>query len=597
MPRFLRLLTSLIRSQLPSIPQTNLRDISLLGFALAIGLLAALGAVAFRSLIELFQFVFWPSGESFLDRVLAAPWWMTLGLPAAGGLITGPIIQYLAPEARGPGVPAVILSVSNQQSTIRHRVTFLKGLVSSLLLGTGASVGREGPVVQIGASVGSSLAQLFRLRPDLRRVCLACGAAAGIAATFNAPIAGTLFALEIILMNLEVGSISYIVISAITGSVLARAFWGEFPTFEAVTFELGSHFELAGYLLLGLAAGVVSIFFVRLTYGLDGLFARLPLPGWIKPALGGLGLGCVALALPQVMGVGYETVNAALNNSLLWNTALLLLGAKLLATSLCLGSGMSGGILAPSLYLGATLGSAMGFLFTQLGFAQGLHPAFFALAGMGAVVSGTTLAPMTAIMTIFELTLQYQIILPLMLACISSTLVVRLLFGYSAYEMKLARDGVNFVRGHDVGILRNLSIREFMHREYAWIREDAPLQELYRRLMESPFPHFVVLDAKEELAGVVSLRDLRPVLDRFNELEDSLAVRDVMTRSPVTLEERDTMERAMHVFETHQFSFVPVLENSGSQRVSGILSKDALLTAYDQKVLKDRVLSCPLTVR
>jgi len=597
MPRILRLLNSLLRSRLPSIPQTNLRDISLLGFALAIGLLAALGAVAFRSLIELFQFAFWPSGESFLDRIIAAPWWMTLGLPAAGGLITGPIIQYLAPEARGPGVPAVILSVSAQQSTIRHRVTFLKGLVSSLLLGTGASVGREGPVVQIGASVGSSLAQLFRLRPDLRRVCLACGAAAGIAATFNAPIAGTLFALEIILMNLEVGSISYIVISAITGSVLARAFWGEFPTFDAVPFELGSHLELVGYLFLGLAAGIVSIFFVRLTYGLDSLFSRLPLPGWIKPALGGLGLGCVALALPQVMGVGYDTVNAALNNSLLWNTALLLLGAKLLATSLCLGSGMSGGILAPSLYLGATLGTAMGFLFTQLGFAQGLHPAFFALAGMGALVSGTTLAPMTAIMTIFELTLQYQIILPLMLACISSTLVVRLLFGYSAYEMKLARDGVNIVRGHDVGILRNLFVREFMHRDYTWIREDAPLQELYRRLMESPFPHFVVLDANEELAGVVSLRDLRPVLGRFDELEDSLAVRDVMTRNPVTLGERDTMERAMHVFEQHQFSFVPVLEDSGSQKVSGILSKDALLTAYDQKVLKDRVLSCPLTVR
>lgn len=597
MSRILRLAAAALRSQLPSIPQTQLRDISLLGFALAIGLLAALGAVAFRSLIELFQFVFWPSGESFLDRVIAAPWWMTLGLPAAGGLVTGPIIQYLAPEARGPGVTAVILSVSAQQSTIRHRVTFLKGLVSSLLLGTGASVGREGPVVQIGASVGSSLAQLFRLRPDLRRVCLACGAAAGIAATFNAPIAGTLFALEIILMNLEVGSISYIVISAITGSVLARGFWGEFPTFEAVTFELGSHFELAGYLLLGLAAGVVSILFVRLTDALEGLFTRLPLPGWIKPALGGLGLGCIALALPQVMGVGYETVNAALSNSLLWNTALILLGAKLLATSLCLGTGMSGGILAPSLYLGATLGTAMGFLFTQLGFAQSLHPALFALAGMGAVVSGTTLAPMTAIMTIFELTLQYQVILPLMLACISSTLVVRLLFGHSAYEMKLVRDGVNIVRGHDVGILRNLYVREFMHRDYAWVREDAPLQELYRRLMESPFPHFVVLDTNEDLAGVVSLRDLRPVLGRFDELEDSLAARDVMTRTPITLGEKDTMERAMHVFEQHQFSFVPVLEDSGSQKVSGILSKDALLTAYDQKVLKDRVLSSPLTVR
>ncbi|MCF8031026.1 MAG: chloride channel protein [Desulfohalobiaceae bacterium] len=597
MTRILRRLSSLTRSQIPSLNHTHLRDLSLLGFALAIGILAALGAVAFRSLIELFQYLFWASGDSFLDQVLASPWWMTLALPAAGGLVTGPIIHYLAPEARGPGVPAVILSVSAQQSTIRHRVTFIKGLVSSLLLGTGASVGREGPVVQIGASVGSSLAQLFRLRPDLRRVCLACGAAAGISATFNAPIAGTLFALEIILMNLEVGYISHIVTAAIVGSVLSRAFWGEFPAFEAVPFQLDSYFELAGYLLLGIAAGIVSICFVRLTYGLEGLFGRVPLPGWIKPALGGLGLGCLALALPQVLGVGYETVNAALNNSLLWNTALILLGAKLLATSLCIGSGMSGGILAPSLYLGATLGTAMGILSTQLGVAQGLHPSYFALAGMGAVVSGTTLAPITAIMTIFELTLQYQIILPLMIACISSTLVVRFLFGYSAYEMKLARSGVNIVRGHDVGILRNLYIREFMHRNFAWMSEDAPLKELYQRLMESPFPHFVVLTSSGDLAGVVSLRDLRPVLGRYEELKDTLPVRDIMSREPVSLAERDTMERAMQVFERNHFSFVPVLEDSGSKRVSGILTKDDLLTAYDQRVLKDRVLSCPLTVR
>ncbi len=596
MPTLLKRALSLARSQIPSLDRTHLRDLSLLGFALAIGILAALGAVVFRSLIELFQYLFWPSGVSFLDQVAAAPWWMTLTIPAAGGLVTGPLVHFLAPEARGPGIPAVILSVSAQQSTIRHRVTFIKGLVSSLLLGTGASVGREGPVVQIGASVGSSLAQFFDLRPDLRRVCLACGAAAGIAATFNAPVAGTLFALEIILMNLEVGYISHIVTAAITGSVLSRVFWGDFPTFQVVPFALGSSFELAAYLLLGLTAGLVSIIFVRLTYGLDSLFLRLPLPRWITPALGGLGLGCLALALPQVLGVGYDTVNSALTESLLWDTALLLLGAKLLATSLCIGSGMSGGILAPSLYLGATLGTAMGVLSAQLGLSQGLHPGFFALAGMGAMVSGTTLAPITAIMTIFELTLHYQIILPLMLACISSTLVVRFLFGYSAYEMKLARSGVNIVRGHDVGILRNLYVREFMRRDFTWLYEGAPLMLLYRELLSSPFPHFVVLDAGEELAGVVSLRDLRPVLPRYEELKHSLAVREVMTREPVTLSERDTMERAMQVFEQNHFSFVPVVEEHGSKRVSGILTKDALLSAYDQKVLKDRVLSCPLTV-
>ncbi len=569
-------------------------DIALLALAVGIGLLAALGALAFRSLIELFQFLFWSPGLSFTEQVLASPWWLRLGVPVLGGLIAGPVITFLVPEAKGPGVPEVIVSVTSQQSTIRHRVTFLKGLVTSLLLGTGASVGREGPIVQIGASVGSSLAQLFRMRPELRRLCLACGAAAGISATFNAPIAGSLFAMEIILMNIEVSFISHIVVASITGSVLARIFWGHFPVFKVMPFFLLGHWELVVYLLLGLISGLAAICFVRLIFGLDTAFSRLPLPEWIKPALGGLGLGLVALGLPEVLGVGYETVNAALTESLGLSMALVLLGAKLFATSLCIGSGMSGGIFAPSLFLGAMLGTAVGLGVTHLAPDLAVSPAFFALAGMGAMVSGTTLAPITAIVTIFELTLQYQVVLPLMLACISSTVVVRFLFGYSAYEMKLLRKGINIVRGHDIGILRNLMVGDFMRRDYTVVRVDTPLQELYSLLLESAYPHFVVLDHSGGLAGVVSLRDLRKVLPSYEELKDSLTAGELMTREVVTLKERDHLETALHVFERSRFSFVPVLRNGGSRRVQGIMTKDDLLTAYDQKVLKDRVLSCPV---
>lgn len=569
-------------------------DITLLAFAVGIGLLAALGALAFRSLIELFQLLFWSPGASFTEQVIASPWWLRLGVPVMGGLIAGPVITFLVPEAKGPGVPEVIVSVTSLQSTIRHRVTFLKGLVTSLLLGTGASVGREGPIVQIGASVGSSLAQLFGMRPELRRLCLACGAAAGISATFNAPIAGSLFAMEIILMNIEVSFISHIVVASITGSVLARIFWGQFPVFEVMPFFLLSNWELGIYICLGLASGLVAICFVRLIFGLDSAFSRLPLPEWLKPAVGGLGLGLLALQLPEVLGVGYETVNAALTDSLGLRLALVLLGAKLLATSLCIGSGMSGGIFAPSLFLGAMLGTAVGLAATAAVPDLAVSPAFFALAGMGAMVSGTTLAPITAIVTIFELTLQYQIILPLMLSCISATLVVRFLFGYSVYEMKLLGRGINIVRGHDVGILRNLLVRDFMRREYTAVREDTPLQELYEHLAESAYPHFVVLNASDELSGVISLRDVRKVLPRFEELKQSVTAGEVMTRKVVTLKERDHLETALHVFERNRFSFVPVLSDSGPLRVQGIMTKDDLLTAYDQKVLKDRVLSCSM---
>jgi CIC family chloride channel protein len=564
-------------------------DITLLFFAVGIGFLAAVGALIFRTLIEVMHIVFWPEGINFLDQVRAAAWWQILLIPTLGGLVAGPIITFLVPEARGPGVPEVILSVTTRQSTIRHRVTFLKCLITSLLLACGASVGREGPIVQIGSSVGSSVAQLFDLSPELRRLCLACGAAAGISATFNAPITGAVFAMEIILLNIEVAYISHIVIASITGSVLSRIFWGDFPAFRIVDFQMENYLQIVGYLLLGLLAGLISILFVRAIFASENLFFRLPLPQWLCPALGGLLLGTMALYIPQVLGVGYETVNAALSNNLVLQMSILLLGAKLVATSLCIGSGMSGGIFAPSLYLGATLGTVVGELLSLCWPELNFHPSFFALAGMGAVVSGTTLAPITAIVTIFELTLHSQIILPLMVSCISATLVVRLLFGVSAYEMKLLRRGINIVRGHDVSILRNLCVRDFMRHTVPTLSLKARLNDIVEEMSTSPYPHFVVEDDEHQLTGVLSLRDVREALLYFDDLRESLIAADLMTEKVTTITSQDDMEKALHLFEAHPYSMFPVVDMDN--HVVGILTKDDMLKAYDQKVLKDRVLS------
>ena len=568
-------------------------DLLFLFFSVFIGLLAALGALFFRTLIDFFQFIFWPSGGSFIEQIQAAPWWWKVLVPVSGALIAGPLITFFAPEAKGPSVPQVIVAVTSIHSTIRHRVTFLKAIISSLLLGCGASVGREGPIVQIGASVGSSLAQTFRLNPELRRVCLACGAAAGIAATFNAPIAGSLFALEIILLNIEISYISHIVISSVTASVLSRMFWGEFRAFEVIPFILDNYSELFIYLLLGILSGFVAIIFVYLVFKLDSFFSKLPLPDWTKPALGGLALGLIAIKLPYVLGVGYETVNSALADQMGWQLALLLLLMKILATAMCIGSGMSGGIFAPSLFLGATLGTVVGIGANAFFFDLGVSPAHFALAGMGAVVSGTTLAPITAIVTIFELTLHYQIILPLMLSCISSCVIVRIFFGYSAYEMKLLKQGVNIFRGHDLGTLRNLLVKDFMSRDYPHLLESDSLQTIMEAVMDTPYPHFVVFSQEGELAGVLSLRDLRDILPNYDQAKELFIAADLMTKKVITLKDEDNLEKAMRLFEEKNISFVPVVASEESNNVIGILTKHALLKAYDEKVLKDRILSLP----
>lgn len=575
------------------IPQ-RLHNLYFLGFSVAIGILAATGALFFRTLIEGFQALFWVSGTTFLEKVIDSPWWLKILVPVSGGLVAGPIITFLVPEAKGPGVPEVIVSVASRESTIRHRVTFLKALVTSLLIGSGASVGREGPIVQIGASVGSSLAQLFRLNPELRRVCLASGAAAGIAATFNAPIAGTLFAVEIILLDIEIVHISHIILSSVVASVLSRVFWGGFPAFRVGPFQLTHYWELSVYLILGLLAGFVAIGFVRLIYTTDGLFQRLQFPEWTKPALGGLLLGVMALKLPWVLGVGYETVNSALANSLGLKMAVLLLFAKMLATSFSIGSGMSGGIFAPSLVLGATLGTVVGLAAGQLFPDVVLSPSHYALAGMGAVVAGTTLAPMTAILTIFELTYNYQIILPLMVACISSAIIVRVLFGYSAYEMKLLKQGINIVRGHDVGILRKLAAKDFMIKEFEMLHNTSPLLTIVDRIIQSPYPHFVVLNERNDLAGVLSLRDLKSSLVHLEDLKGIIIADDLMTKEVITLSGEDNLELALHLFENHRISFLPVTDPGNPKKVLGILKKDDLLHAYEERVLKDRLLSASL---
>jgi CIC family chloride channel protein len=574
--------------------QQRLLNVYLLFFSVGIGVLSAAGALCFRKLIEIFQYFLWASGPTFVEQVIHSPWWLKILVPVFGGLVAGPVIFFWVPEAKGPGVPEVIVSVASRQSTIRHRVTFFKALVTGLLIGSGASVGREGPIVQIGASVGSSVAQFFRLNPDLRRVCLASGAAAGISATFNAPITGALFAVEIILLDIELTYISHIIISSVIASVLSRIFLGHFPAFEVPAFELAHYWELNVYLLLGIFSGIVGIGFIRLIEAADSLFHKLRIPEWLKPGIGGLLLGIIALKLPYSLGVGYETVNAALSGSLALKTAVLLLFAKMIATSLSIGSGMSGGIFAPSLFLGATSGIAVCLGINHFLPDLALNPSNYALAGMGAVVAGTTLAPITAIIAIFELTYNDQIILPLMVACIASVLVVRVLFGYSAYEMKLLKQGINIVRGHDVSILRNLYARDFMVRDFEIVHDTSSLLTIVDQVLKSLYPHFIVLNQKKECVGILSLRDIRGILHRVEELKDIIIAADMMTKDMITLSLNDNLEKALQLFETHRISCLPVTDPHNPKKVLGIFKKDDLLQAYKEKVLKDRILSSPM---
>ncbi|MFZ0391785.1 MAG: chloride channel protein, partial [Calditrichia bacterium] len=358
--------------------------------AILIGVMGAYGAIAFRFLIRFCHWLFFGMYEYSLQLVQNFAWWHRLILPAAGGLLVGPIVYFLAKEVRGSGVPEVMESVSRHGGIIRLRVLFTRTIAAALTIGSGGSAGREGPIVHIGSAIGSAFGQLTGISPKKMRTFVACGAAAGIAATFNAPIAGALFAIEIILGDFAIPQFSPIVISSVTATVLSRHHMGDFPAFQVPQYDLVSSFELIPYSILGILAGIVAVLFVKSLYMTDDFFTQLKIPNYLKPALGGLAVGLIAIKFPEVYGVGYESINKALHGEDVQWILLVLVFAKILATSATLGSGSSGGIFAPSLFVGAMLGALVGDVAHQFFPFKTGGVGAYALVGMGALVAGTT---------------------------------------------------------------------------------------------------------------------------------------------------------------------------------------------------------------
>ena len=557
---------------------------ALLIVAIVIGLFTGTLAVAFRYLLILTTDLFWPDAFAMLNVAAVYPWYLILLIPVIGGAIVGPLMSRFCPETRGAGVPEVIEAVVNRGGTIHYRTALFKTLFTSLSIGCGASVGREGPVVHIGSAVGSALAQVIGLNSEWKRVFLACGAAAGIAATFNAPMAGMLFAAEIILVDFQVRYLSHIAISAVTATVISHHFLGNLPAFTVPAFSLASYFELPLYALLGFCAGGVSILFIRSISNIERLFNRYSVPLSWRPALAGVLLGSLAIYWPHILGVGYESINLALTNQISLTLLFIILAFKLLATAASVGAGFSGGIFAPSLVLGSLLGAIFGSVITIFFPAYSEASAAYSLIGMGAVVAGTTLAPITAIFTIFELTYNFEIILPLMTCCIISMMTVQKYYGYSIYETKLLSRGIKMVRGHDVNLLRALQIGDYMTTDFETIRPNTTLGDILELAEKSSYPHFPVINDQQQLLGILSMSDLRSFIAEAAELKDLVVASEIMTDRVIVLRPTDNFETAFEIFEGKQISTLPVVSEQG-QKLIGILKKSDLLLTYNQQVL------------
>lgn len=554
--------------------------------AIVCGLGGGLGAVALRWLILTFEGLFFGEGPELLQVIESVPWYWRLLAPALGGAIVGPLVYFVASEAKGHGVPEVMESILTRGGTIRPRVVVVKALASAISIGSGGSVGREGPIVQIGSALGSTIGQVLRLSASQLRTLVGCGAAAGIAAAFNAPIAGALFAVEILLGDFGVPQFSPIVISSVVATVVSRHFHGDFPAFEVPAYELVSPFELLPYAIVGVLSGFVALAFISVLYGSERFFEDLRMPEYLKAPLGGLMVGLVGVWLPQVFGVGYGTINAALSGTLPATLLGVLLIAKIGATSVTLASGGSGGVFAPSLFLGAMTGGFAGTFIHNFLPSLTASSGAYALVAMGAVVAAATHAPITAIIIIFELTGDYHIIPPLMAACVVSTLVATRLRRDSIYTLKLRLRGLDPFKKEDPNVLKGLFVRDVIDRDPEVIPESTKFIQLLDLVVRSDHSEFFVVDEEGGFLGGVSLTKLRTLIFQHDTLQHVLVARDVLEESVPRVTEDDDLDVVMRAFGDSQLQELPVVDAKGTNRIVGSVHRHDVINARNQEHMR-----------
>jgi len=569
-------------------------------FSTVIGFCAGLAAVGFEWLIhlvkhEVFERALGDTAEGVGN--VGGLWWLVLLVPAAGGLVTGLLIQAFAPEAEGHGTDSVIRSFHFLKGVIRKRVILMKALTSAITIGTGGSAGQEGPVAQVGAGVGSALANTFKLSARDRRMFLVSGASAGIGAMFCSPMGGALFMPEVLYKKPEFEGDSIIpcIIASIFAYATYTAISGEHQAIPldpdvlaSLSFERSQIFV---YLALAIACTATGWLYVKSFYGLHALFAKLkPIPKAVRPALGGLLLGAVALAIGPFGGEhgvffgGYGLIFSSVDSDLSVKILLGLVLAKILATSLSIPSGGSGGVFAPSLAIGALLGAAVGQAADQLFPGLEINPANFALVGMGGFFAGVAKVPIASVILVSEMTGNYALLAPLMLV---SVVHVMLAGRWSLYEAQVGGmvDSPTHAGDFVVDVLSDIKVKDIIEdvRKPHLIHQDTTLRRVLKIVSEAKESYFPVVDDDDLMVGIFSLTDLRRIYLE-DVVEDFVIVRDFMIDSVITAQLHENLDEVLRRLTRNNINAIPIMDPDREGRVLAIMERNEIGRAYDQRL-------------
>jgi chloride channel protein, CIC family len=520
-----------------------------------------------------------------LTAVQALPWWWRLFLPALGGLIGGLILFLGLRRVRMPGSTNLLEVVVAGDGRLRFRPGLLQSLSSMFSISTGGSIGREGPIAQFSATLVSKFGQMLHWQPYRLRLMVACGAAAGIAAAYKAPVAGAVFAAQIILGNFSMNLFAPLVVAAVVAAMVSRSVLGMEAWYEMPEVVGGQSLgQLPWFLVLGLLAGVLGAIFMKSIRLSEHIFNWIKQPLYMRMALGGLAVGGMAILVPEVWGNGYQATNRILDGQYAWNWLALLLLCKLLATAITVGSGAVGGVFTPTLFLGAALGGLFGHTLNLMGYAGDQPEAAFALVGMGSVLSATTHSPLLAIILVFEISLNSNLMPPLMVGCAVATIVSRRFHRDSVYTEPLRRRGLDLDRENPrLGAATLQTVGDLMREPVAPVNQRTRFRELADRFLTSANNFLPVVDDAGRLTGMVALQDLKHHLGAGPEL-DSVIAFDVMRPPPPCLTPSQTLVDAFPVLLASEHRRVPVINSPHEMRLVGAVVRSEALGLLSEAI-------------
>ncbi len=552
--------------------------------AILTGAAVGLAAVLFHHLIQFFDNLFF---EIVLNKIVFISASVIILIPLIGMFIQYLMIRFFPETAKRKGVIDVIKSVATRGGYIPFRTTIFHSIAPAICIGSGGTVGPEGPAAQIGGGIASKLGQLFGLSDQRKRMFTAAGAGAAISAVFNTPLGGIFFALEVILLNdFHTATFSALILASVTASAISRIFLGDSPAFQFDSAFVGPYQDYYLFIILGLAAGVFSLLFIRYSAHVSSLFRNRLLkkyPRWLLMSAVGLLVGILGYFYVDIFGIGYDTINRVLSNSVTWQLAGILIILKFILVPLILSSGGFGGVFAPSLFMGSSFGYLFAIALNSL-FGMSVDPTTYALVGMGAMLGGISSIPISAILIIFEMTKDYHFILPLMLAVVISSTIVQWRLKGSIQAKHLEEEGYQFSFGRDSNILRTILVKEVMSPDIFTVPAYLPIPSLISQLVEKPHNIVYVTNTENKIVGVITDNEIRSIITEYNILSKMLVASDIAIPKVKIVNENDFLDSVFKLLGNSSIHQFPVCNNEGE--IVGTIRRQDAISAYNKATMK-----------